>query len=189
MICTNLLKNIEKIFTFTSKIQYKKPNKKFYITETNVRFDRPSLYYRDLYNSTQIKHSILTFATDLLFVSEKPIHFWNINKYILCDFIEMEQQNIKLNKFKFDATPYIIAANSFSKQFKKQENKSSDHALSKLDATISENLKECSNIQEDMKIIRAENVNTQQKLDILKWEEKQQSQCGFDLKEGCILFQ
>lgn len=99
----------------------------------------------------------------------------------------MEQQNIKFDKFKFDAMPYIIAANSFSKQFKEQENKNSDYAYSKLDVSISENWTECSNICEDLKKLQAENLNIHMELNILKREDERQSQNSFNLKEGCIL--
>lgn len=103
------------------------------------------------------------------------------------DFLNMEQQNIKFDKFKFDATPYIIAANSFSKQFKGQENKNSDYAFNKLDMSISENVSECSKINEDLKEIQTDIWNKQQELDKLKREEEQQSQNSFDLTEGCVL--
>lgn len=99
----------------------------------------------------------------------------------------MEQQNIEFNKFKFDATPYIIAANSFSKQFKEQENKNSDNAFGKLDVSISENLSECSRINEDLKKLQTENLNIQMDLDNLKREEERQSHSILDLKEGILL--
>lgn len=110
----------------------------------------------------------------------------NINKNIAYDFMKMEQQNIKFDKFKFDATPYIIAANSFSKQFKEQENRISDYAFRKLDTSISKNLSECSDINGHLKKMRIAIMNTQRELDILKREEEQQSHSCFDLKEGCI---
>lgn len=94
----------------------------------------------------------------------------------------MEQQNIKFEKFKFDATPYIIP---FSEQFQEKGNKNSE--FSQLDVTISEKLNECSNINEEMKKIRIENLNMQMELNILKREEEQQSQSSFDLKEGYTL--
>lgn len=100
----------------------------------------------------------------------------------------MERQNIKFDKFKFDATSYIIAANSFSKQFKEKENKNRDHAFSQLDLSISEKLNECSNINEELKKYQTENLNIQMELDILKREEEQQSRSSFDLKEGNIRF-
>lgn len=100
----------------------------------------------------------------------------------------MEQQNIKFDKFKFDATPYIIAANSFSKQFKEEKNKNSDNAFSQLGISVSEKFSECSNINEQLKKIRTENLNIQMELDRLKREEEQQSRRSFDLNEGEILF-
>lgn len=132
----------------------------------------------------------------LLFLSEEVFHLsWNIeNKLIidcgqkyLYDFIKMEQQNIKFDNFKFDATPYIIAANSFSKQFKEQENKKSDHAFGELDKLISENLSECSMINEDLRKLQTENLNIHMELDNLKREEERQSHSSLDLKEGILL--
>lgn len=99
----------------------------------------------------------------------------------------MEQQNIKFDNFKFDATPYIIAANSFSKQFKEQENKKSDHAFGELDKLISENLSECSMINEDLRKLQTVNLNIHMELDNLKREEERQSHSSLDLKEGILL--
>ena len=99
----------------------------------------------------------------------------------------MEQQNINLDKFTFDATPYIIAANSFSKQFKEKEDKNSNYAFNQLDMAISEKFSECATISEDLKKIQIKNLSIQTELDILKREEEQQSQNRLDLKEGLSL--
>lgn len=103
----------------------------------------------------------------------------------------MEQQNLKFDKYKFDATPYIIAANSFSKQFKEKENENSDfskNAFDQLDLSISEKLSECSKINKNLKELQTENVNMQMELDALKREEEQLSRCSFNLKEGEYFF-
>lgn len=102
----------------------------------------------------------------------------------------MEQQNIKFDKFKFDATPYIIATNSFSKQFKENETENSDiskNAFGQLDSSISQKLSECSKVNEDLKKIRIENLNLQMELDALRREEELQTRSSFDSKEGsCV---
>lgn len=99
----------------------------------------------------------------------------------------MEQQNINFENFKFDAAPYIIAADSFSKQFK--ENNTGNLGISKdvfeeLDSSISEKLNGCSKIIKDLNTIGAENLNLQMELDTMKRAEEQQTRRSFDLKSG-----
>lgn len=99
----------------------------------------------------------------------------------------MEQQNIKFDEYKFDATPYVIAANSFSKQFKEIESKNNDlskYAFDRLNSSVSQKICECSIINENLKKIQTENLNIQMELDTLKREEEQLLRCSFDLKEG-----
>lgn len=99
----------------------------------------------------------------------------------------MEQQSLNFDRFKFDATPYIIAANSFSKQFKENESENSGiskEAFDQLDFSIADKLNECSKRNEDLKAIQAENLKIQTELNILKCEEDQQTRSGFDLKNG-----
>lgn len=100
----------------------------------------------------------------------------------------MEQENIKFEKFKFDATPYIIAANTFSKQFEEKENVNSDYASSQLNSSISEKLGECSNMNEDLKKIQSETLIIQMELDTLKREEEQLTNSSIDFKEGELFF-
>lgn len=99
----------------------------------------------------------------------------------------MEQQNIKFVEYKFDSTPYVIAANSFSKQFKDIETKNKDlskYAFDQLDSSISLKINERSITNENLKKIQTEILKIQMELDTLKREEEQLSCCSFDLKEG-----
>lgn len=99
---------------------------------------------------------------------------------------------MKFDKFKFDATPYIIAANSFSKQFAENETKNKDickAAFDQLDSSISEKLSECSKMTENLKKIQIENLNLEIELDALTREDEQQQRSNFDLKDGvCVYF-
>lgn len=95
--------------------------------------------------------------------------------------------DVKFDNYGFDATPYMIAANTFSKQFNEKEcesNEFSNDAFQQLHLKISEKLSECSNMNEDLKKIRTENLNLQMELDTLKREQEQLSRNSFDLKEG-----
>ncbi|XP_031626182.1 uncharacterized protein LOC116342634 [Contarinia nasturtii] len=98
----------------------------------------------------------------------------------------MDMQQIDFSEYKFDPIPYARAIETLAKQIHGtnfEANQCSKSTFDQIDALIGEKTAECSQIAEEIKNVRNDNLKMQIELESLKKEEAELSSTHVDLKE------